>query len=258
MYEGFFLIIEFIGVPGGGKSFTSHQVSQISNSFFMPGSREINKKPFSFFNMALSIFDRTMKLISLLFIPMAFFWYRRFFIGLLIRVFNNSQIERIPITKAGYFILSSSYQFQRYCLAQIIGLLTSKDVYIDEGPLYGYIKFMTMNRKNISSDSSIMLEDLKLFDITAVFLDVDIEDAFYRFVCRDIWGNKKEANRIKRHWLFFEDCDALSISSWKTQKQWLCNMIQDLKNAPLTIVVNKKKFPKSDEIYDLLYGETSA
>lgn len=233
------MIVEFLGVPGIGKTYLSKNFSELNSENYklILGQREYlssNKAVGKIFLFRLIKF-RLVQIGAIFFAPVTFIMFYEFFFSFVRAMIVNKKINFNSIKNLFYQLFAISYQLWKHYFAKMKALLTKKIVIIDEGLLYSYIRFITFtDRKVANYCKSKLLYRLSLFGNVAIILKGEVRTASTRFFEREGFCDKKSQDELLNKWLFTRvNQHDFVIDSWNEMQSWF----EDFSSNPLINVI---------------------
>ena len=243
------MIVEFLGVPGIGKTYLSKSFSKLSSKNYklILGRREYlssNKSVDKNFLFRFLKF-RFAQIGAVFFVPIAFIIFHDFFFSFVKAIIINKSFNFNSIKNLYYQLFAISYQLWKHYSAKMEAFVTKKIVIIDEGLLYSYIRFITFTDRRVANDcKSKLLHRISLFGNVAIILKGEVATASKRFFEREGLCDIKSQDELLNKWLFtrVHNHDFV-IDSWNEMQSWF----EDYTSNPLIKVIHVDLLNDFDE-----------
>jgi hypothetical protein len=220
------MIVEFLGVPGIGKTYLSKNFSELSSQKFklILGQREYLDSCKSANKIYLFRFlkFRFTQIAAVFFAPVAFIVFYEFFYSFAKAIIVKKRLNFNSIKNLFYQLLAISYQLLKHFFAKLEALHTKKTVIIDEGLLYSYIRFITFTDREVANYcKSKLLYRISLFGNVAIILKGDVAIASARFFEREGLCDIKSQDALLNKWHFTRvQYNDFVKNSWNEMQSW--------------------------------------
>jgi hypothetical protein len=234
------MIVEFLGIPGIGKTYLSKRFSKLSSRDYklILGRREYlgnDKLGYKTFLFRLLKF-RLIQIVAVFLSPVTLIIFYNFFYSFAKSIIINKSFNFNSIKNFYYQLFAISYQLCRHCFARMEVILTKKIVIIDEGLLYSYIRFISYTERKVANDcQSKLLNRLSFFGNIAVILRGEAATASTRFFEREGLSDQASQHALLKKWFFFRvDQQDFVGDSWNEMQSWF----KDISNNTMIKVIS--------------------
>lgn len=233
------MIVEFLGVPGIGKTYFSKHFSKLNTRDYklVLGQREYldEKKLVHKFFLFRFLKFRLIQIVAIFFVPVTFIIFYEFFYSFSKSIIINKSFNFNSLKNLNYQLLAMSFQLLKHYFAKMESLLTKKIIIIDEGLLYSYIRFITFTERKVANEcKSKLLNRISLFGNIAVILKGEVNTATIRFFEREGLYDKESQHALLNQWLFFKVWKHDFVTdSWNEMQSWF----EDFSSNPLIKVI---------------------